>query len=148
MAYSIELLNRKIKEHRGEKLFYRFHDHWTGNNWEKETRCHLFVGIKQTPKGWWIIPCNEMGYHPEDQKKRWVSDHTDKRYAYPTKEEAMKNYLYRKGKQIQIIKGNLRGAYSAYQSAKYWMDEIEKEQKENEEFLRNIGAFDADQHTA
>jgi len=60
---------------------------------------------KETPKGYWI------GYgHPDNglqSHSRWVSKTATKRYAYPTKEEALTNYIKRTEKRIRILKSQL-----------------------------------------
>lgn len=60
---------------------------------------------KETPKGYWI------GYgHPDNGLQsydRWVSKTSLKRYAYPTKEEALNNYILRTEKRIKILKSHL-----------------------------------------
>jgi hypothetical protein len=60
---------------------------------------------KETPKGYWI------GYGQVSDgfrsHSRWVSKDGRKRYAYPTKEEAMNNYIKRTEKRIKILKSQL-----------------------------------------
>jgi len=41
------------------------------------------------------------------EKKKWVSNSSIKRYAYPTQQEAMKSYLARKRRHYLILKGQL-----------------------------------------
>jgi len=57
--------------------------------------------ISETPKGYWI----ENGY-----KKRWVSKTATKRFAYPTKEEAMQSFIARKKSQINILRAQMNEA--------------------------------------
>lgn len=61
---------------------------------------------KETPKGYWI------GYgHPDNglqSHSRWVSKDGRKRYAYPTKQEAITNYVKRTEKRIKILKSQLQ----------------------------------------
>jgi hypothetical protein len=57
---------------------------------------------KETPKGYWI------GYgfiHPHSLRgqARWVSKTCRKRYAYPTKEEALLNFVKRTEKRMRIL---------------------------------------------
>lgn len=68
--------------------------------------------VKETPKGYWI----REGYTPDDThflsdylcgKKKWVSKTSVKRYAYPTKEEAINNYIKRGERRVSILKGQL-----------------------------------------
>ena len=53
-------------------------------------RLHCFEArvVAETPKGYWI------GWN--GVKEKWVSKHSKKRYAHPTKEEAMAAYRHRK----------------------------------------------------
>lgn len=58
---------------------------------------------KETPKGYWI----GYGYLTPDTSlrsdSRWVSKTAKKRYAYPTKEEALHNYIKRTEKRVKIL---------------------------------------------
>jgi len=63
--------------------------------------------IRETPKGYWIgwlWGNGSIGY------KRWVSKTSRKRYAYPTKEEAMNNFVKRTERRIKILKNQTRQA--------------------------------------
>lgn len=66
--------------------------------------------IKETPCGWWIV--NEYGfkYNRDFTDKKWVSKTARKRFAYPTKEEALFNFEKRKDCQIKILKARLNKA--------------------------------------
>ena len=55
--------------------------------------------LKETPKGFWI---RDHVYW-----KKWVSKDGRKRYAYPTKAEALNNFKFRKEKQRKILKARL-----------------------------------------
>lgn len=62
---------------------------------------------KETPKGYWI----GFGYNSSGNIKsnaRWVSKTAKKRYAYPTKEEALNNFLQRTKRRKQILESQLR----------------------------------------
>ena len=62
-----------------------------------------FKVIKETPCGWWII--QQWGdWCTPDEDKRWVSKIARKRYAYPTKEEAMISFTARKTRQLSFLK--------------------------------------------
>jgi hypothetical protein len=71
---------------------------------------------KETPKGYWI------GYgHPDNglqSHSKWVSKTAKKRYAYPTKEEAMNNYIKRTEKRIEILKSQLQECQFGLSKAK------------------------------
>lgn len=61
--------------------------------------------VKETRCGWWVT-C----FCFPTVKPRWVSKSGKKRYAYPTKEEALTNYIARKRSQIQHCKNNIAQA--------------------------------------
>lgn len=57
----------------------------------------IYSLVKETPKGYWIN--NEIFC----KKSRWVSWTTRKRFAYPTKEEALKSFIRRQEERIRIL---------------------------------------------
>lgn len=66
--------------------------------------------LSVTKCGWWIatgyIPFRAKHSKEEYQgEKKWVSKSGRKRYAYPTKEQAMVNYIARKKSQIKHCEG-------------------------------------------
>jgi hypothetical protein len=72
---------------------------------------------RETPKGYWIgYEENGDGYLHSAFK--WVSKTARKRYAYPTKEEALQSFIKRKEKQIKILKYQLSNAGMALLNAK------------------------------
>lgn len=56
--------------------------------------------FRETPKGYWIGYGDINGLHGYE---RWVSKTARKRYAYPTKEEALNNFIKRNEKRIKIL---------------------------------------------
>lgn len=68
-----------------------------------------YLLFKETPKGYWI----RKTWDTKAEYKRWVSKTAKKRYAYPTKEEAMIAFKARKKRQVQILKANIEIAESA-----------------------------------
>lgn len=54
--------------------------------------------IKETPKGYWI---GYKGFF--NSKFKWVSKTSKKRYAYPSKVEALDGYISRTKRRIEII---------------------------------------------
>jgi len=59
---------------------------------------------KETPKGYWI------GYGKADSLNsggRWVSKTSIKRFAYPTKKEAMENFIKRNESRVKILSRQL-----------------------------------------
>ncbi|NTU49360.1 MAG: hypothetical protein HGA87_00435 [Desulfobulbaceae bacterium] len=65
-----------------------------------------FSLVKETPCGYWVDPM--VGSYAR-KKVRWVSKTARKRYAYPTKAEALDALIARKRRQKAII---------------YWQNEI------------------------
>jgi hypothetical protein len=61
--------------------------------------------LKETPKGYWI-GYGSLGYNRYNWKK-WVSKTSKKRFAYPTKEEALTNFIKRTEKRIGILDNQL-----------------------------------------
>jgi len=53
---------------------------------------------KETPKGYWI----GFGFRPWHGLK-WVSKTARKRYAYPSKAEALDNFIKRNERRIEIL---------------------------------------------
>src|SRR5574343_347231 len=53
--------------------------------------------IKETEKGYWI------GYKGGTFKK-WIPKKAKKRYAYPTRDEALKNFIVRTTRRVSILK--------------------------------------------
>jgi hypothetical protein len=58
---------------------------------------------KETPKGCWV------GYH-QGHKFRWVSNTSKKRFAHPTKQEALNAYKQRKISFVKHSKARLNRA--------------------------------------
>lgn len=60
--------------------------------------------FRETPKGYWIGYGNIGMLHGKD---RWVSKTSKKRFAYPTKDEALVNYIKRTEYRITILTNQL-----------------------------------------
>ena len=95
---------------------YRYEDVSYGilNEWEEVAGNYVKVEernyevIKETPCGYWI----QLYSFSFDQKK-WVSGNAKKRFAYPTKIEAMTSFKARKNSQIKILESQLKKAKQA-----------------------------------
>lgn len=81
---------------------YRFRDFRT----EIGVNVHLFVYpvLSTTPKGYWIYA---------DGSRKWVSMTAKKRFAHPTRSEAVTSYKKRKDRQIAILQDKLNAAQLA-----------------------------------
>jgi hypothetical protein len=60
----------------------------------------VFNLYKETPKGYWIGYGRLEELHSD---KRWVSKTATKRFAYPTQEEALTNFIKRTEKRVKIL---------------------------------------------
>lgn len=79
-----------------------------------------FEVIKETPKGYWILEKWEYSFQTDmddEENKRWVSKNGRKRYAHPTKKEALQYYQYRKRSQIRHLEARLHWARKALTKA-------------------------------
>jgi hypothetical protein len=73
----------------------------------------LYVLFRETPCGYWIIPKWANSDHTKEKYKRWISKDSKKRFAYPTKEEALQSFKFRKQRQIWWADFNRARAESA-----------------------------------
>lgn len=105
----------------GEHMkFYRYVD----VQYEMGPRIELrtFYMVRETPKGYWIhnSPTFKEGggtiYFVGD-RKRWISKTSRKRYAYPTKKEALLAFKARKRRQIDILEYRANRAKLALSAA-------------------------------
>jgi hypothetical protein len=82
--------------------FYRY----TDVSYENGPKIELstFKMIKETPCGWWILQHWDSEWYVPNENKRWVSKTARKRYAYPTKKEAMTSFEARKIRHLSILK--------------------------------------------
>jgi len=79
--------------------------------------------IRETPKGYWIGFGGRFG--SVFDWKKWVSKTAKKRFAYPTKEEAMQNYIKRTEMRIRILKSQLEESQYGLQNAKSMQKHLE-----------------------
>ena len=69
--------------------------------------------LRETPKGYWIIDTIWEHHESVEIYKKWVSKTARKRFAYPTKKEALENFKARKQRQIHILTYQLSDAKKA-----------------------------------
>jgi len=89
-------------------MFYSYSDiliNWDYNLNQATVKIILnkYKSIRETACGYWIDHENGIG-------ERWVSKTSKKRFAYPTKHEAMINFKHRKQRQIKLLEVNLSRA--------------------------------------
>lgn len=85
--------------------------------------------LKETPKGYWIgygslneaLRNNKKGVY---YWKKWVSKTSRKRFAYPTKDEAIENYIKRTEKRLKILEWQVMECRVGLDLAKAKKDEI------------------------
>jgi hypothetical protein len=84
------------------KKFYRYERDRT-SSFEKLDLIKFSL-IKETPKGNWIHLDRSYGFKYKDI---WVSNTSRKRYAHPTKKEALISYIYRTERRIKYLESDL-----------------------------------------
>lgn len=96
------------------------------NFYPTELQLVEFDLVKETPCGYWIKQSSWLFY---DLPNKWVSKTGRKRYAYPTKEEALKSFFFKKKRQIKILQTQLDFAKNDLKIAESMMN---KESVSNE----------------
>lgn len=69
---------------------------------------HEFFVSKETEKGYWV-----------DNGGKWVSKTSKKRYAHPTKKEALDAFAHRKRRQVDILRAQLKQAEKYLEKAQH-----------------------------
>ena len=59
--------------------------------------------VRETSKGYWI----GYGYLGPGRKGKWIPKESKKRFAYPTKEEALNNFIRRTKRRAEILSWQL-----------------------------------------
>lgn len=83
-----------------------------------------FQLIKETPCGHWIRSIFPFNTYSALHEKRWVSKTARKRFAYPTREEALYNFIARKLRQISMLNYQLERAAQAWELAEEKLKEL------------------------
>lgn len=108
-----------------EEVWYRY-DNWIEaqggidaiGEWVRTGPGHVrlklseFPVVSHTPKGVWLSWgfIDENGQYTKD---RWVSNTSRKKFAYPTKEQALESFIARKRRQVLISKVRMIAAQDA-----------------------------------
>ena len=98
------------------EYFYRYHDvlYSSGSeeffNYGISVRLYLtrYLVVKHTPKGVWLCT-----HSLDDQPDKFILLSATKRWACPTKEEALESFKKRKQRQISILSGQIARANEA-----------------------------------
>ena len=72
---------------------------------------------KETLKGYWI-GYGDLGEDKLRSNGRWVSKTSKRRFAYPTKKEALENFIKRNERRIKILKYQVWSCELAVMTAK------------------------------
>lgn len=96
-------------------VWYRYEDRLSGDDWGTYVNVNLrqFEVVRETPKGVWL----RLYEYSDMSPLRFVLRESRKRYACPTKEQAMESFLARKRKQMRILKQKLQHVEEAIQIA-------------------------------
>lgn len=107
----------KTDSNTGQEVFYRYEGLLTGKPdsliVHARVSAHCYYVLKRTPKGVWVSSL--LHYVVEDVpmkvQARWVSTQKgNKRFAHPTKEEALNAYIIRKKRHAEILSSQLETA--------------------------------------
>lgn len=96
-----------------EKLFYRYDsiqyatlgadgDYISRSFPNPSLILHTYHFLKETPKGYWI-GYNNFIQDKLKQSAHWVSKTSIKKFAYPTKKEALESFIKRNEKRAKIL---------------------------------------------
>jgi hypothetical protein len=107
------------------KKFYRYEWYeqaslsYDGDDYFRDTsysnpkiRLETFELVKETEKGYWITYSFFSNY------KKWIPKESRKRFAYPTKEEALTNLIKRTEKRISLLERQLKSCKTVVMQAK------------------------------
>ena len=104
-------------------VLFRYVDYWfCGDEFATECRPEIYSYAveKVTAKGVWVRDENRGGYDAKAKKwgkLRFFLSGATKRFAYPTKEEALDSYVQRKKRQVRILSSQLDDAKELLQQA-------------------------------
>lgn len=82
----------------------------SSGRYKVEVILNEYHSVKETPKGHWIT-------NPLKIYKTWISNTSKKRYAYPTKEEALNSFRIRNMKRLTYLKRDLGNVNEALRLA-------------------------------
>ena len=109
-----------MKFYRYETVTYASGDEYFESHGITKLEIREYNLYKETPKGYWI----GYGYLGKlSSKGKWVSKTSKKRYAYPTKEEAIVNYIKRTEKRIGFLNNNLHQCKKGIELAKQFLED-------------------------
>ena len=96
--------------------FYRYYN----TRYDSDIHEEVYELVKETPCGYWIVSdyiYKRDGFLSDYHEKKWVSKTTRKRFAYPTKKEALVSFRARKRNQVKHLNNQLTTAKAALHKA-------------------------------
>lgn len=84
-------------------------------------RITVFKLLKETKKGYWIAYSSFS-----DPWKKWVSKESKKRFAYPSKEEALNNFVKRTTVRMSYLQHTIDCCKIALREANFIEQELKK----------------------
>jgi len=94
------------------------------NHWDIRLELQTFNLVKETKKGYWICSGNPNQVNKLKEEAYWVSKTAKKRFAYPSKEQALKSFICKKELQIKILNMRLSEAISGKRMAKHELEKL------------------------
>jgi hypothetical protein len=102
--------------------FYRYTDSHDAYGYAHIT-LSIYILLRETNCGYWVIPKWAKSDSEREKYKKWIPRDSKKRFAYPTKEEALINFKKRKAMQIFWGEYNISRAKQALSK----IEDLEKE---------------------
>ena len=95
-----------------EQKHYRYTDSYC--NGQAMLYMETFVTLRETKKGYWVIPeYLQSGIWADEHKekqKRFILKLATKKHCYPSKDLAMTAFYFRKCRQVKILESKLEDA--------------------------------------
>lgn len=116
---------------------YRYSSRWKISFWRDletvDVWCDEYEVIKETRCGYWIADYPQKDPDKAIKDKwtwtKWVSKGGKKRYAYPTKEEALESFIIRKHRQVGHARRHLDFAEKSLKQAEHLEKTLHNEEQ-------------------
>jgi hypothetical protein len=114
----------EVKNTEGIMEFYRYNITQINNTINPLSLYVLYLH-KETDNGYWIKYDRHGIVTNLRHDCKWISKHSKKRFAYPTKEEAMYSFIRRQERRLDFINSDLSNVTSALKIAKKTYEETD-----------------------
>jgi hypothetical protein len=121
-------------EKEGIKIFYRYEAVQYASSCDHDGICYESPYIKlelrqlnlfkETPKGYWIGYGSLLNKNNLKSIGHWVSKTSKKRFAYPSKEEALENFIKRTEHRMEILSHQINVCKTSIDLAKQKINKI------------------------